>query len=190
MLNNYPKYIRKPQKKFRLPFRNFRKSISNLFKWGKIVIKDRDWDYGYIYNVLQFKIKNTRDYIVQSGRTSDERAEQINRYCTICLNLIDRVKEDDYSSEYLDFMEIRYYSEVRKNDLHEWKSETISEHLDDYFKKYKSTHRKAIKEKSVEKFCLRPGKQPTAMAVGMLVQLKAQTLLFKIINEKIQYWWD
>lgn len=38
------------------PVNNFRVGIMNLVRWRKIIYRDRWWDYGYLLDVIEFKL--------------------------------------------------------------------------------------------------------------------------------------
>src|SRR6185295_9596120 len=58
------------------PWENFKVGIKNIIKWLPIVWKDRDWGDWYIYEILKFKIKNTRDLILNNNICIDEDLER------------------------------------------------------------------------------------------------------------------
>lgn len=164
---------------YKLPswFRGFCYSIGSLFSWFKIVWKDRHWDYGYIYDTLQFKLEKTRDYIVKHNRLT--KTEEVNRDITICLNLIEKVKTEYYGCEYLE------YTPGFTGDP----SKTLAL----FFSKNKLQHKKAIKyiEKNKHRYS-KPviNEKLQAMVLSQLKQQKAKKLLFTILEEKIERWWD
>jgi hypothetical protein len=46
----------------RIPIRSFFKGIDNLWKWRKIIWKDRWWDYYYFLEMLRFKLKDMEEH--------------------------------------------------------------------------------------------------------------------------------
>ena len=44
------------------PIRSFKKGISNLWKWRKIIWKDRWWDYYYLLELLRFKLQDMENH--------------------------------------------------------------------------------------------------------------------------------
>jgi len=44
------------------PTRSFKKGISNLWKWRKIIWKDRWWDYYYLLEMLRFKLRDMEEH--------------------------------------------------------------------------------------------------------------------------------
>ena len=64
------------------------------------------------------------------------------------------------------------------------KLDIISERYDEYLNKYKSSVRKVLKEEGeIDKDVL-------CMLVAKHNQEKARKLLFNMLNEKIERWWD
>src|ERR1700743_1891092 len=78
--------------KIEIPYRDFIKGVKNIIKWFKIVWEDADYDHRYIITALQFKIKNTADYIAKTQRHLNW--EQDVKYMRICVKLIDKLWGD------------------------------------------------------------------------------------------------
>jgi hypothetical protein len=76
-----------------------------------------------------------------------ERVDIDNRDMTIVLNLIDKVKNESYLTEYFDYNESTFdFVEIDMKDekggkLYELKSEIISENFEDYLNIYKNSTR-------------------------------------------------
>jgi len=149
-------------------FKNFTDGVHNLWRWKKVMWNDRNWDHNYIYDVLLHKLLLQREYLVKHNRF--EGIEQVNRDITICLNLIERLKSDYYVMEYMDY------------DDH-WG--TVGT-LDEYFNMHRSTVKRCLKKDRN----LMNDKRLLAMRVARANQDKAQALLFRILNEKINTFWD
>lgn len=165
--------------------RYFLTGVKNIFRWIPTLYKDRDWDSWYIYNILQKKIEYQRKEIINANRHTQIDGD--NRDMTIALNLLERVKEDYYSTEYLDYDERKYeFIEVEDNpNLKEIVKTVLSENYDEFLKKYQSSVRKVLKEKGddLEKDVL-------CHYVARHNQEKARKLLFKLLEQKIERWWD
>jgi len=163
--------------------RNFLIGCKNIIKWAPTLFKDRDWDQYHIYTILQKKIEFQRKEIVYANRST--RVWQDNRDMTIILNLLQRVKNGFYESEYTDYYEMKFETiSVDGTSLKEMKFDVISERYDEYLNKYKSSVRKVLKEEGeIDKDVL-------CMLVARHNQEKARKLLFNILNERIEGWWD
>ena len=165
--------------------RYFITGVKNIFKWMPTLYKDKDWDGWYIYNILQKKIEFQRKEIVYANRHTD--VDRDNRDMTIALNLLERVKEEYYGMEHLDYSETKFdFIPVEDNpNLKEMKKIVLSENYDEFLKKYPSSVRKVLKEndKDLEKDTL-------CHFVARHNQEKARKLLFKLLEQKIERWWD
>ena len=109
-----------------------------------------------------------------------------NRDMTIALNLIERVKEDYYGIEYLDYFESKFTFEPIEGDIEHYSLEqdVISENYDEYIKKYPSSVRKVLKEKPDL------DKKDLCFWISIHNQEKAHNLLHKVLKEKMRGWWD
>ena len=163
--------------------RNFLIGCNNIIKWTPTLFKDRDWDQYHIYTILQKKIEFQRKEIVYANRST--RVWQDNRDMTIILNLLERVKDGYYESENTDYYEMKVETiPVDGTSLKQMKFEVLSERYDEYLNKYKSSVRKVLKEEG------EIDKETLCMLVARHNQEKARKLLFNMLNEKIEGWWD
>jgi hypothetical protein len=167
--------------------------ISNIIKWIPIIYKDRDWDDSYIFEMLKFKLIQQRKELVGANRHTG--IEDTNRYITICLNLIEHIQEETYSLEYQDFVRERTWFSKNEGSAansvgvsYSYNYEIEDENFSGYFLKYSNQVVKLL-NKSPE-LRLPENKMILALELGMLNQSRCQKLLFKILNEKINTWWD
>jgi len=165
--------------------RYFLTGVKNIFRWVPTLYKDRDWESWYIYNILQKKIEFQREEIINANRHTE--IDRDNRDMTIALNLLERVKEEYYGMEYLDYDERKYdFIPVDgRPGLNEMVSTTLSDNYDDFLSKYPSTVRKVLKEKGNDL-----KKDELCCYVSKYNQEKARKLLFKLLEQKIERWWD
>lgn len=90
-----------------IPYRNFIRGIKNIKKWYKLVWNDTDFDYGYILDILNFKIKNVADYTEKAKM--HENWETDVKYMRLACKLIDKIwGEDSYETEYLKYHETSF----------------------------------------------------------------------------------
>jgi hypothetical protein len=164
--------------------RYFVGGIKNIFRWIPTLYKDKDWDEWYILTILQKKIEFQRKEIIYANRHVD--VDRDNRDMTIVLNLIERVKDEFYNTEYLDYEESEFrFEPVEDNEnLRSLEVDVLSERYDEFLKKYQSSVRKVLKE--------RPNlnKKDLCFYVSKHNQEKAHNLLFKILKERMRWWWD
>ena len=174
-------------------FRELKRSIKNLWRWFPIIWKDRDWDHTYIYDIIEFKLRNQSDYIGKMDRHT--RAKKDASDMLICAELINKVKSGYYDGEYMGYHESKFeFTPIEDEpDFGELKINTISEDFDSYFKKYPTWHKRAIKylKENQNRFTSdHTDKKLVAMIMGDLRQEKAKQLLFNIIANRIDGWWD
>jgi len=164
--------------------RYFIGGIKNIFRWIPTLYEDKDWDDWYILTILQKKIEFQRKEIIYANRHID--VDRDNRDMTIVLNLIERVKDEFYNTEYLDYEESEFRFEPIENNenLRSLEVDVLSERYDEFLKKYQSSARKVLKE--------RPNldKKDLCFYVSKHNQEKAHNLLFKILKERMKWWWD
>ena len=167
-----------------LGIRLFLTGCKNVIRWSPTIFKDRDWDDWYIYNILQKKIEFQRQEIIYANRHM--QVDKDNRDMTIVLNLIERVKEDYYGIEYLDYSESKFRFEPIDGDdkYYTMEEDIISENYDNYIKKYPSSVRRVLKEKPDL------NKKDLCFWVAKHNEEKAHDLLHKILKEKMRRWWD
>ena len=164
--------------------RDFLTSCNNIIKWAPTIWKDRDWDDGFIFDILQKKIEFQRKEIIYANRHT--RVDRDNRDMTIVLNLIERVKEEYYNTEYLDYEESKFRFEdvEEREDLKRLEIDVLSERYDEFLMKYPSSVRKVLKEKPDL------DKRDLCFYVSYYNQEKAHDLLFRVLRERMMWWWD
>ena len=167
--------------------RNVKQGFKNLYKWLPIIWKDRDWDDHYIFEVLKFKLKNTADYFEEKQRFVGWESEV--KYIRICESLIKKIQDDYYRMEYYDYVEhnIQIVPALDK-DTYKLKSTVTKNNLDQYLALYPRTKKQVIASGKYKNYT--PEDMGIALSMGMERHEKARKLLFKIIQERIEAWWD
>jgi hypothetical protein len=168
--------------------KQFFKRIYNLYRWFPIIWKDQDWDTHYIWEILKFKLKNQAEYIGYHDRhTTAKRDAEIMMLCT---RLIDKVQTEYYSHEYSKYHKTESIFTPSKEcpGNYEWDLKEISENFDEYFMKYPRiwVAVKAMKKTPFKK----KTKAGIAMNIAHINHLRARRLLFNILEENIERWWD
>lgn len=156
----------------------------NLYRWLPIIWKDQDWDDFYIFEVLKFKLKNQAKYIAYHDRhVSAKRDAEI---MMTCVRLIDKVQEEFYRTEYLDYYnaKLTFVLSDKYPDSYELGEEFISEDLDDYFKIYPRLYKQVRAEDPTKERYL------IASRMSYINEDRAHKLLFKILENNIRNWWD
>ena len=119
---------------------------------------------------------------------------------SLCVKLIDKVSDEFYSSEYMDYHETKWdlLDILDKPGYMGLDTQIISERFDEFFKKYPLAYKKVLADKKLQIFRITPdddeteidAKQRIAMNIGYYNHNRARKLLFKIMEENIEYWWD
>ena len=168
--------------------RNFIQGIKNLIRWFPVIWKDRDYDDHFIWELLKFKIRNQAEYIGSKDRyVSAKRDAEI---MMLCYRLMDDIQHEHYQSEYSDYHESKsIFTPSEKFPGHyEWNLEEISERFDEYFCKYPRIYNQVIdSEKNIFKTDSKLG---IAMNIAHINHDRARKLLFKILENNIERWWD
>ncbi len=176
--------------------KDFRSSVNKLIRWFPIIWKDRDWDDHYIWELMKNKLRWQAKYI--GDRDIHTRAALDAKRMRLCANLIDKVQDEFYQIEYMDYFESKYWFEPVKDKpgYSSMESETLSENFDAYFKKYPLVYKKVLTNKELQIFGIEPRegeddvKQRIAMNIGRYNHERARKLLFRIMEENIEGWWD
>jgi hypothetical protein len=169
----------------------FKTGVKNIIYWFPIIWKDRNWDSHYIFEIMKHKLSAQANYIGTNDRHT--RAQQDARRMRLCVKLMSKVQEEDYTMEYMDYHKDRIWftdCEDRPGSSL-MNSEQVWEKFDDYFKKYPLIYKRVMNGEGVFK---REGreddKQIIAMNIAHINQDRAHKLLFKIMEENILGWWD
>jgi len=155
-------------------FRKFLIGIKNLIFWLPIIWKDRNWDYYYILKMLKHKLK-----------LMDK--EQSCRYTKICQTLIDRIQDDYYYNEMNQYIDrVPKFIKIAGTDRYGIEFIEIRNNLDVYVDIYPKE-----KKRILAKF---PDKKDNLFGLSVLISMerhkKAKSLLFSILNNKIETWWS
>jgi hypothetical protein len=157
---------------------------NNLIKWSPTIWKQRDWDDSFIFDVLQKKIEFQRKELVYANRHT--QIERDNRDMTIVLNLLERVRNEHYATEYLDYRETKFrFEDIEdKPKCKSLEIDIIWEDDETFLSMYPSTVRKVIKDKP------ELNKTDLCFWVSKHNEKKSHDLLFRILKERMRWWWD
>ena len=171
----------------------FQQGVKNIWYWFPIIWKDRNWDGHYIFEILQHKLAAQANYI--GRRDLHTRAQLDAKRMKLCISLIKKVQEEDYTMEYMDYAKDRVWftpCEDRPGSSL-YNSEEVWEKYDEYFKKYPLVYKRVLKGEGV--FTLNGRnesdiKRVIAQNIAHLNHDRARKLLFKIMEQNIEGWWD
>ena len=170
-----------------------KRGIQSDWYWFPIIWKDRNWDSHYIFEIMIHKIKAQSKWIGE--RDIHTRAKRDAEIMMTCVRLMKLVQDDFYSSEYSDYHKTKHWFEdvPGKEGYSSWESRILEENFDDYFKKYPLIHKRVLNGEGVFQL---DGEnradinQRIAMNIGHINHERARKLLFKLMEQNIQKWWD
>lgn len=173
--------------------RDIRRSIKSVIRWLPVIWKDRDWDDSYIFIILQTKLKFQAKYI--GDRDFHTLAKRDAEVMNLCVRLIDKIKESYYDMEYIDYHEMEYdFIECDRPGFKEMVSNEISENFDEYFKKYPLIYKKVMNGEGkfpiIDEDTGEVSKRRIAMNMAFMNHNRARKLLFKLLDEHIERWWE
>ena len=170
-----------------------KQGIKNLWYWFPVIWKDRNWDDHYIFEVLKHKLKSQSKYI--GDRDIHTRAQQDARRMRLCVSLIEKIQDETYAMECMDYGKERVWftpcDDGTESSL--YNSEIVEDNYKDFYKKYPLIYKRVLKGEGP--FCL-DGRddskmnQIIAMNIAHINQERVHKLLFKILEENIRGWWD
>lgn len=175
--------------------------LKRLWIWAPVLWRDRDWDDFYIFEILKTKIMTQRKYLVENYRHTS--IPFTNRDMTICLNLIERFQKSYYEIEYFDFIE--YDSNFVKvegesfegKDVYTLERNARWDNLIEYIDKYPRERDRAIdiikskKTDDVSDYRQNgESRQLLAHYISGQMHEKCKKLIFRIMEHKIEGWWD
>ena len=173
--------------------KDFIRGVKNVWKWFPTIWKDRDWDQHYIYEILRVKLENQAYHIGSNDHHT--RAKRDAERMLLCARLIQIQKEDLYEMEYADYHETKY-DFVPTDETKKWytmEDTLISENLDEYFEKYPRQYKRVLSgeinrfKREIEDI---NDKKVIAMEIAHENQERSRKLLFKILEQHIECWWD
>lgn len=173
--------------------RDIYRSIRNVIRWIPIIWKDRDWDDSYIFTILQTKLKFQAKYI--GDRDLHTRAKRDAEVMNLCVKLIEKIKDDYYDMEFMDYHDTEYgFVDSDKPGLKRMTFNLISENFDDYFKKYPLIHKRVLNGEGffsiIDEETGEIDKKRIAMNIAQINHNRVRKLLFRILDDRINEWWD
>lgn len=169
-----------------------KRGIKNIWYWLPIIWKDRHWDSHYIFDIMIHKIKAQSKYI--GSRDIHTRAKRDAEIMMTCVRLMERVQDEFYSSEYSDYHNTKHWFEpADKEGYSTWESRILSEDFDSYIKKYPLIEKRVMNGEGVFSLDGEDSleiKQKLAMNIGHINHERARKLLFKLMEQNIEKWWD
>lgn len=172
---------------------NFKTGIIKLWYWFPIIWKDRDWDGHYIFEVLKHKINAQAKYIGDRNFHTDAPLDA--RRMKLCVKLIQLIQDETYSMEYMGYHKNKTWfvpcDDGTGNSLME--SKQVWENFDEYIEKYPLIYKRVMNGDGMFTLDGRDEehiKKIVAMNIAHINHDRARKLLFKIMEENIEKWWD
>jgi hypothetical protein len=162
--------------------RNFITGVKNLWNWFPVIWKDRDWDQTFIYEVLIHKLEKQAKYIGE--RDFHTRAQRDAELMLLCARLARIQQEDLYMMEYMEYLD-QDFEFIPTDETEEYftmESTVTRDDLIDYFYKYRSQYK--LIDKTYK------DNHHIAIEIARNNQDRSRKLLFKIMEENIEGWWD
>jgi hypothetical protein len=198
--------------------KNFIKDLIRFFRkilrWIPILWKDRDYDDYFIFEIVKKKIFFQREYLISNNRHTNISND--NHWMTLCLNLIERIQDSYYELEYMNYeqSEIKFVeidssalftkedydiinSESEGKKLYEMKKNYIVDNTLEYINKYPLDRERTLKIiKKNWKIDVSDYKNNDESKKKLLLHMssfrhkKAIRVLFLVLTQKIENWWD
>lgn len=166
--------------------RNFIVGILNLFKWGPVIWKDRDWDDSFFFDILKFKISNMAKF--HGSKMPYLGSERNVEIMNTTVRLIDKFQTEHYRHEYLNYIDDDYsFDKIEGSDCYEMKIVNLRDDLDEYFTKYPLLKNRAMKHSYYQK---NPSAASLGISMGIVQHEKAKRLIFELLNRNIEKWWE
>ena len=142
-----------------------------------------------------------KEYIKEKGFhiNSDLDAKRM----MLCVKLMEKVQEEFYVMEYMDYEDKDFFfvptGDDIEDDLGGYYMETRlkKENLNDFFKKYPLVYKKIVTNKKHQIFKIDNEdltsydvKSRIALNIGRYNHERAKKLLFKVLSENIERWWN
>ena len=170
--------------------KTIKRGIKSIWYWLPVIWKDRHYDHNYILEIMKHKIKAQSKYI--GGNDNHYTAKRDAEVMMTCVRLMERVQDEFYSSEYSDYHKTKHWFEpVDKEGYSTWESRILSEDFDGYIKKYPLIYKRILDGEGVfNREGREDDKQIIAMNIGHINHERARKLLFKLMEQNIEKWWD
>lgn len=158
------------------PFRHFFENIYHVLHWIPVIWKDRDWDYSFIYFLLEFKLKNMIHFFKNYTHTAEPTNTEIINTINECVKLLDKIQNNNYSQDALKqigfkdkYPDFKLHMEFVPVEGHEKEYSTINWNFEneEQEKYYNQNH-----------------------AVAEQLETNDIDRLFDLMAENIRNWWD
>jgi hypothetical protein len=170
--------------------KEFIRGIKSVWYWLPVIWKNRNWDHRFIFDIFEHKLKAQAEYIGKYGLHLTNWKDE--RDMMICVRLMEKIKTEYYSMEYMDYEKTKHWFEdiPDKPGYSSWESKQIEENFDDYFAKYPLIYKRVMNGEGWLKITDENDKHRIASNIAHINHQRARKLLFKILEQEIERWWD
>jgi hypothetical protein len=162
--------------------KDFIYGVKNLWNWLPTIWKDRDWDQHFIYEVLIHKLEKQAKFI--DTRALHTLARRDAEIMLLCARLARIQQEDLYQYEFMEYLD-QDVEFVPTDETKQWftmESTVTRDELSAYFHKY-SRQYELIDKSDIKDHTI-------ALRIARTNQERSRKLLFAIMSENIERWWD
>jgi hypothetical protein len=150
--------------------------IERVISYLPIIWRGYDFDYSTTIEVFQHQLKRTADFLDSSSASTLDAKQRARRIRT-AIELMQKVYNDEYANEYMDYIDKQY-----GESYFDFVPIEGSDHFEVILKNKNATneeHQKAINkiDDTMRKMCYER-------------QERAHRLLWKFIEHNIRSWWD
>ena len=170
--------------------KEFIRGLKSIKYWLPIIWKDRNWDSSYIFTILSHKLKAQSKYIGERDiHTSAKRDAEL---MMTCVRLIEKIQDEFYAMEYMEYEKVKHWFEPveDKPGYSTWESRQLGENFKDYFAKYPLVYKRVLNGEGWLKIEDGKDKHRIASNIAHINHERARKLLFKIMEQNIERWWD
>jgi len=158
------------------------RAAKNLIRWHKIIWEDKQSDYSNLLIILEHKLKLQSEYW-QSQEGSD--GEKNSRYCKICSNLAERVRNEYYLYELMSSYRMLIGGD---KGIGTDKNDRLQSYLDRHKRHQRRMYRSTSSGVNVLNPKTRQEQEMIAMDIASYKHRKARRLLFKIMYHQLENW--
>ena len=158
------------------PIRRKYQQIKRVIDFLPIVWNGFDFDYTYSIQLFKKQLERQAKYF-ESGKSYSERADQNVSRIRTAIRLMDKVYDEEYSTEWPDIPREKYGDDALDWD---WEETSQGRGLSYHRYRYESwDNAEEIRKVKLELISRADAKQK-----------KAEQLVWKFIGHNIRYWWD
>ncbi len=160
--------------------RQFFRNCYNVWRWLPVIWKDRDWDHGYIHDILIKKLEHQRDFF-KSDKTHVARALETAEEIQIAIDKLNKTRDvwDHYEEPFMDEMDKKWGKGAIRFESAEELCKGCSEmHID--HENVRTAEDESQYSKEFREGMLAVHKQ----------YKKDKREAYKYLADHIDYWWD